>query len=54
MPYGERVIGTLRGFLGSETQLPRIGHIGDTWIVNNVPWIWLTVPGTTAPTWVDP
>jgi hypothetical protein len=54
MPYGQQVVGTLRGFLGSEAQLPRIGHIGDTWIVNNVRWIWITEPGTSAPTWVDP
>jgi hypothetical protein len=54
MPYGEKVEGTLRGFLSSETQLPRIGHVGDTWLVGTTPWIWLTVPGTAAPTWIDP
>jgi hypothetical protein len=54
MPDGEKVTGTLRGFLGSEEQLPRIGQIGDTWLVGKTPWIWLTVPGTSSPTWVDP
>jgi hypothetical protein len=54
MPYGMVVRATLRGFLGSETQLPRAGHIGDMYVVGDVPWIWIQVPGTSAPTWVDP
>jgi hypothetical protein len=54
MPYGERVIGTLRGFLENENQLPRVGHISDMWVVGDVPWVWIQVPGTTSPTWVDP
>jgi hypothetical protein len=54
MPYGERVVGTLRGFLTNENRLPRVGQIGDTWIVGNTPWVWLTVPGTSAPAWIDP
>ena len=54
MPYGTVVRATLRGFLENENQLPRVGHTGDMWVVGNVPWIWITVPGTGAPTWVDP
>ena len=54
MPYGMSVDATLRGFLANENQLPPTGHIGDMYVVGNVPWIWVTVPGTTAPTWIDP
>ena len=54
MPYGMVVRATLRGFLEQENQLPRVGRIGDMYVVGSVPWIWIQVPGTTAPTWVDP
>jgi len=54
MPYGTEVLATLRGGLGSEAQLPRVGHIGDLYVVGTTPWIWVQVPGTAAPTWVDP
>jgi hypothetical protein len=54
MPYGMEVSATLRGFLENENQLPQVGHIGDMYVVGHMPWIWVTVPGTTAPTWVDP
>jgi hypothetical protein len=54
MPYGTQVSATLRGFLEQENQLPRVGHIGDMYVVGSVPWIWIQAPGTTAPTWIDP
>jgi hypothetical protein len=54
MPYGTIVRATLRGFLGEENQLPRVGHIGEMYVVGTVPWIFIQVPGTSAPTWVDP
>jgi hypothetical protein len=54
MPYGETINATLRGFLENENQLPRVGHIGDMYVVGSVPWIWIQVPGTSAPMWVDP
>jgi hypothetical protein len=55
MPYGLEVVGRLRGHSEDELYLPASGNaIGDTWLVENTPWIWLTVPGTAAPTWVDP
>jgi hypothetical protein len=54
MPYGMVVRATLRGFLGALEQLPRVGRIGDMYVVEQTPWIWIQVPGTTASTWVDP
>jgi hypothetical protein len=39
MPYGTEVVSVLRGYLNSESLLPRNGNaIGDTWIVGNTPW----------------
>jgi hypothetical protein len=54
MPYGTKIYATLRGFLASIDQLPRIGQPGDMYVVGTTPWIWTTIPGTFAPTWVDP
>jgi hypothetical protein len=54
MPYGMQVLAALRGYLGTEAQLPREGHVGDMWVVGSTPWVWITVPGTGRPTWVDP
>jgi hypothetical protein len=54
MPYGERVVGTLRGFLENENQLPQVGQIGDTWMVQNIPWIWTVAPGASKADWIDP
>jgi hypothetical protein len=54
MPYGTEVFATLRGYLGSEAQLPRLGHIGDAWAIGDNIRVWATVPGTGMPTWVDP
>jgi hypothetical protein len=42
MPDGEKVTGTLRGFLGSESQLPRIGQTG-------IPGWWEKRPGSGSP-----
>jgi hypothetical protein len=55
MPYGMEVLGVLRGTLSHERWLPGSGnHIGDTYVIGTTPWVWITVPGTTAPSWVDP
>jgi hypothetical protein len=54
MPYGLKILGRLRGFVLDQSQLPAGASIGDTYLVAGVPWVWLTVPGTSAPTWVDP
>jgi hypothetical protein len=55
MPYGLEVVGRLRGHSEDDLYLPTTGNaIGDTWLVEGVPWIWIQVPGTPAPTWVDP
>jgi hypothetical protein len=54
MPYdmNMEVRGVLKGYLAEVSLLPRGGNrIGDTWIVGRTPWVWITVPGTTAPTW---
>jgi hypothetical protein len=55
MPYRLEVVGQLQGRLSDETLLPQSGNsIGDTWIVGNTPWVWITTPGTTSPQWIDP
>jgi hypothetical protein len=36
MPYGTQVSATLRGFPEQESQFPRVGHIGDMYVVGNV------------------
>jgi hypothetical protein len=55
MPYGLEVKARLLGHSEDELYLPQAGNvIGDTWLVENTPWIWIIVPGTTAPTRVDP
>jgi hypothetical protein len=57
MPYDMtmEVRGVHKGYLSDESFLSQSGnHIGDTWIVGTTPWVWITVPGTRAPTWVDP
>src|SRR5436309_4344242 len=43
MPYGTVVDATLRGFLANENQLPRLGSIGDMYVVGSMPWIWIQV-----------
>jgi hypothetical protein len=37
MLYGMEVLCTLRGYLGTEAQLPREDHIGDMWVVGDLP-----------------
>jgi hypothetical protein len=55
MPYGLEVLCRLKGRLDAEWMLPASGNaIGDTWVVGETPWVWIAVPGTSAPTWVDP
>jgi hypothetical protein len=49
-----RSLATLQGDLDSEAQLPRVGHIGNLYVGGDVPWVFIQVPGTAAPTWVDP
>ena len=55
MPYGLEVIGRLRGHSEDELYLPASGNvIGDTWLVENTPWIWLVAPGAATAEWLDP
>ncbi len=55
MPYGLEVVGQLKGRVDDEGLLPVDGNnIGDVWLVGTTPWIWLTTPGLSQPSWVDP
>jgi len=55
MPSGLKVLGRLRGSLVSTDMLPTNGNeIGDTWIVRDTAWVWLTQPGMTQASWIDP
>jgi hypothetical protein len=55
MPYGTLVFVTLKGRLTGINELPQFGNsIGDCYIVGSVPYVWITVPGGGAPSWVDP
>jgi hypothetical protein len=55
MPYDLQVLTTFKGWLPSEHLLPQRGnHIGDMWMADRIPWIWLVTPGTMLPQWVDP
>jgi hypothetical protein len=57
MPYDGSftVRGVFKGYLADVAQLPQSGNtIGDTWVIGRTPWVWVTVPGTSAPIWVDP
>ena len=55
MPYGLEVVGRLRGHSDDELNLPTTGNtIGDTWLVEGVPWIWICAPGASTAAWIDP
>jgi hypothetical protein len=55
MPYGLKVLGHLRGKLSSTAMLPSNGNqLGDTWVVGDTAWVWLTQPGMTSAQWIDP
>lgn len=56
MPDGLQVLAKLKGSVFSTSQLPVTGnHVGDTWVVgDNHEWVWLTAPGSSQATWIDP
>ena len=44
-----RVLATYKGTLSDERFLPASGnHIGDMWIANGVPWVWIYAPGASS------
>jgi hypothetical protein len=55
MPYGLKVSAHLRGSVASTDMLPANGNqLGDTWVVGDTAWVWLTQPGATQASWIDP
>jgi hypothetical protein len=55
MPYNLTVRSTLQGRLPSTNMLPATGNqLGDTFVVGDTAWVWITQPGATQAAWVDP
>jgi hypothetical protein len=56
MPYQNlEVLGVYLGEKASIDDLPsHPNKIGDMYLVNGVPWIWLFAPGATRAAWIDP
>jgi hypothetical protein len=55
MPYGVKVAARLRGKLVSSDMLPMFGNaIGDTWVIGDSAWVWITAPGAGSANWIDP
>jgi hypothetical protein len=55
MPDGQLVAINYQGRLPSTAALPPEGRLlGEQWFVGHTPWIWMTRPGASFPSWVDP
>jgi hypothetical protein len=55
MPYGLEVRTTYRGELPNQESLPtHHNQIGDMYVVNGVPFVWLFAPGASHASWIDP
>jgi hypothetical protein len=56
MPYDNlEVLATFRGWLPSQDDLPsHPNHIGDMFVINGVPFVWLFPPGASRAGWIDP
>jgi len=55
MPYGVEVLATFRGWLPSQDDLPSHHNaIGDMYVVQGVPFVWVFAPGATNANWIDP
>jgi hypothetical protein len=52
---GTTVWASYQGELSSSAALPPQGRfIGEEWSTGNTSWIWMTPPGASFPSWVDP
>jgi hypothetical protein len=55
MPFNLEMLATLKGRLPGEWLLPRNGSaIGDTWVIDRTPWVWIRAPGAAQADWIDP
>jgi hypothetical protein len=56
MPYQNlEVLATYRGWRSSLDKLPQSGNqLGDMWLVEGTPWVWIFTPGATHADWIDP
>jgi hypothetical protein len=56
MPYDNlEVLATYKGWLASQDDLPsHPNQIGDMYLVNGVPFVWLFAPGASRAGWIDP
>ena len=55
MPYNIEVLATYRCEMPSLDALPsHRNHIGDMWLVGQVPWVWIWAPGAARADWIDP
>ena len=55
MPYGLEVLATYRGERPSQDDLPsQPNRIGDMFVVNGVPFVWIWAPGAAHADWIDP
>jgi hypothetical protein len=53
MPYGLEVLATFRGLQLSQDDLPSHRNaIGDMFVVNGVPFVWIWVPGAAHADWI--
>jgi hypothetical protein len=55
MSYNLEVQTNYRGVRSSQNLLPQnSNHIGDMFVINGTPWIWLVSPGASRAAWIDP
>jgi len=55
MPYGLEVAARLKGKLPFGDMLPMSGNeVGDTWVIGDSAWVWVTAPGAGSAKWIDP
>ena len=55
MPYGIEVLATYKSQMSSVDLLPiHRNAIGDMFVVNGVPWVWIWAPGAARADWIEP